>query len=191
MTVDNYKIGFTYEMQIRKIKPEHKRAWVAAVQQGVVNEFSDEDFIITDGWTSKNVIPTLAQNYILGAAFAATTQVSTWYVGLHSTAYTALISDTFSGFLTAATEVTAYTGNPNRLAYVPNTISGGVFTNSSAPTTFTFTSPVTINGGFITSTLAQGNSTGYLISAVRTPTAKSLDVAEQLVVTAGVSLTSV
>lgn len=191
MSNDLCNFGFTYKWEARRIKPKYRTVWQDAIKNGATHIFTDDDFIVFDSWEDHNVVPTAAQNYILGAAFTATTPASTWYLGLHSAAYTCLISDSFTTFLTNAVEVTAYTGTPNRLAYTPDTVANGTLTNTVAPTLFTFSGPVTVNGGFLTNTITQGASTGYLISAVRTASAKTFVATEQLKVTAGLTLTSV
>jgi hypothetical protein len=189
---ESFNFGFSYEMQARRIKPGLKKLWLSAIDSGNEKDFADEDFLVFDEWEVHNVVPTLAQNYILGASFGTVSPISALYVGLHSTAYTCLISDTFASFLASATEVTNYTTTgSNRLAYTQDTIASGSLTNAVSPTIFTFTGSATVNGGFLTGTQAQNASTGYLISAVRTPSAKSFVVSEQLKVLGGLTLTSV
>lgn len=185
------KFGFIWDMQSRRIKPHMERLWAAAVASGNMTDFADEDFLVFDEWSAHNIVPYVGQNYILNAAFSQSgvTPVSGLYVGLHSSAYTCLVSDTFASFLSSATEVTGYSGGI-RLTYSPDTVANGSMSNTVTPATFTFTGSATINGGFLSSTSTQGSSSGYLISAVRTASAKSYLINEQVKVIAGLTLTS-
>jgi hypothetical protein len=150
---------------------------------------------IIDEWDDHNIMPTVGQNYMLGAAFAAVSPVTTWYLGLFtSSVYVPALGDTMSTIIASATEFASYSGSV-RLTFTPDAIAGGVLQNASAPGAFTVAGlgvgvTATIYGAFMTSSSVRGGSTGTLASSVKFTTAKTVVDTDILRVIAGMTLTS-
>lgn len=139
----------------------------------------------------ENIIPNGGRDYILTASLLGGSQLSNWYIGLYSTSYTPLATDTMTSLMSAVTEITTYTTTGSlRLTLTPGALSSGVFSNVASPAQFTATSAMTVNGGFICSNASQGATAGTLLSAVANTSTKTVNTGEILQVTAGLSLTT-
>ncbi|HOU64415.1 MAG TPA: hypothetical protein PK861_00080 [Thermomonas sp.] len=143
---------------------------------------------VIDQITAHNVMPTEGANAILQAALLGGTQVPTWYIGLYEGNYTPSIGDTAALLPGLATECTTYDGT-TRKSWVPGAATGGAASNAAAKAEFTFTANKTVYGGFMTSAPARGATVGALVSVVRFPSPRVLDIDSILRVTAGIVLT--
>jgi hypothetical protein len=134
-------------------------------------------------------MPTEGANHMLNATLKGGAQVSTWYLGLYEGNYTPSVSDTAATFSSMATETSGYT-SASRLAWAPGLVAAGVLDNSSTKAEFTFNTPKTIYGGFMSSASTKGATSGVLMSLVRFSSPRVLDTDSVLRVTAGITLTS-
>jgi hypothetical protein len=148
------------------------------------------DGIVIDTEVAHNLMPTEGVNHLLGVLLKAGTQNTTWYAGVFEGNYTPTIADTAAAFPADATESTAYS-ETNRVALILSTPSSGSIDNIASKAEFTFTATKTIYGGFISSALAKGATSGVLLSVVRFPSPKTVDAATILRATAGFTLISV
>lgn len=154
------------------------------------------DGVVIDSWDEKNLIPTEGLNFILNVlSQAATTKISTWYVGIGTGNYTVTAADTgtgaaWIGSATKAIETSAYTEATRGLLVLP-AATAAALTNSASKITFTANATITITNAFVLSTGTKGDATGVLLSSLKLGTSKTLSSAEQLVVTFTLSATSV
>ena len=143
-----------------------------------------------DGFT--NLTTTEGLNHILDVEFHATTQVTTWYVGLVNNSPTPSYAagDTMAqiGGTNGWTEFTTYTGN--RQAYVEAAASSGVTTNTASKAAFPITGTATIDGGFLCS--AATGTSGILFGegAFSSPGDRSVVSGDTLNVTITITATS-
>ena len=86
----------------------------------------DKDGNIKWEENEKNLIATVGLNHILDVQFHATTQVTTWYIGLKA-AGTPVAADTMASHSSWA-ELTGYSGN--RKEWTEGAASSGSMTNS-------------------------------------------------------------
>ncbi len=140
--------------------------------------------VIIDEFDVKNLVVAQGLNYMLGAALAGGSQITTWYIGLFSGNYTVLDADVASGIAAAATEVTAYTAG-TRQTWTPNssTPSGKATSNSSAQASFTFNGSVTLYGGFLISNSTVSGTSGTLFSGAQFGASKSVISGDILLLT--------
>lgn len=145
---------------------------------------------VVDSFEVNNLMPTEGVNHLLGVAFKNGTQAASWYLGLFEGNYTPTVGDTAATFSATATETTAYAA-ATRMAWTPGAVASGVLDNSASRAEFVFTASKVVYGGFMTSAAAKGATNGALISVVRFPSPRTLDVDSILRVTAGITLTPV
>lgn len=145
---------------------------------------------VVDSFEVDNLMPTEGVNHLLNVAFKSGTQVTSWYLGLFEGDYTPTVGDTAATFSAAATETTAY-ASATRMAWTAGSVASGVLDNSALRAEFAFTAGKVIYGGFMTSAAAKGATSGALISVVRFPSPRTLDVDSILRVTAGITLTPI
>lgn len=146
--------------------------------------------LVVDSFEVSNLMPTEGVNHLLNVTLKGGTQVATWYLGLFEGNYTPTVNDTAATFPANATESTAYAA-ATRMAWAPGTVSAGVLDNSASKAEFVATAAKTIYGGFMTSAAAKSATSGALISVVRFPSPRVLDVDSILRVTAGITLTPI
>lgn len=139
--------------------------------------------VVIDRSVDQNLIPIEGLNHMIGATLKGATQVVNWYAGLFKGAYTPVPSDTASAFPAAATESTAYTGDRKLIVF--GSVADGAVDNSASKAEFTGTTDgEVITGGFVSSAVTKGATTGVLISAVRFSSPKTLNAGDILRVTA-------
>lgn len=136
-----------------------------------------------------NIIPTEGRNSILGVAFNAQAQVTTWFCGVFENNYTPIAGDTMATFPAAAGEVTVY-AEATRPIWNEAAPSAGVITNSANPAVFTFTATKTLFGAFMSSVSTKGATTGVLVSAAKFAASKGVDSGDIGRLTASVTFTS-
>ncbi len=139
---------------------------------------------VIDEFECKNLVVDQGLNYLLGAALAGGSVVSTWYIGLFSGNYTVLAADTASSIASNSTEVTAYAAGA-RQAWVPNSSSpsGKSTSNSSSQASFTFNGGVTLYGAFLVSSATISGTGGTLFSGAQFGASKAVVATDILLLT--------
>ena len=135
-----------------------------------------------DTFEFDNLVVNQGLNYLLGAALAAQTVVTSWYIGLFSGNYTVLAADTAATIAANATEVSAYTAAARQL-WVPAVPASQSATNSASQATFTFNAGVTIYGAFLLSSATISGASGTLFSGAQFGAAKAVVAGDQLLLT--------
>ncbi len=121
-------------------------------------------------WTaeSKNLVVNVGLQYMAGSALVATTQITTWYIGIYGAAAsnTPAASDTASSHI-GWTENTNYNESTRPVANfaAATAANPSVVTNTSNKAVFTMSASVTIGGAFLISNNTKGGTTGTLFSA--------------------------
>lgn len=139
---------------------------------------------------SWNLIPNDALDYIIGSSIKGASQYTNWYLGVFTANRTPVADDTMTTFMADCSESAAY-GSASRTAITFSSPDDGVISNIAAPITLTFASAASIMGGFITTGVTIGSSTGLLLSAVKRTSPKVISEAgEKLEVTLGLALAS-
>ena len=137
----------------------------------------------------KNLVPVEGMDHILSTVLKSGVQVPTWYVGLFKGDYTPSSTDTMLSLPSAATEATEYSGGVRR-PFTPGAVAGGAVSSGVNRSVFEATAPVTVYGGFLSSSSVRGGTTGTLLSVVRFSTPKVLENGSELRVSAGITLAS-
>lgn len=132
---------------------------------------------------NKNIIVTAGLNHILDTQFHATTQVTTWYIGLKG-AGTPVAADTMASHGSWA-ELAGYSGN--RKEWTEGAASAGSMTNSSS-VDFTINATATIAGAFL-NTAATGTG-GTLYGVVDFSSSRAVISGDTLQVTVTVTAAS-
>lgn len=118
---------------------------------------------IKDEFTFSNRIVNEGLDYALGTALNATTQVTTWYLGLTDGSPTTDAGDTI-GSHAGWTEVTDYS-ETDRQTWSSGSVSSQTISNSGSPAVFTFNADaVTVGGAFLVSDATKGGTTGTLFA---------------------------
>jgi hypothetical protein len=143
----------------------------------------DKDGNIKWEENEKNIIVTAGLNHVLDVEFHATTQVTTWYIGLKA-AGTPIAADTMASHSSWA-EITDYSGN--RKEWTEGAASSGSMTNSSS-VDFSVTGTATVAGAFL-NTAATGTA-GTLYGVVDFSSARSVINGDTLQVTVTVTAAS-
>ena len=131
----------------------------------------------------KNIIVTAGLNHILDTQFHASTQVTTWYIGLKG-AGTPVAADTMASH-SSWSELTGYAGD--RKEWTEGASSAGSMTNASS-VDFTINATATIAGAFL-NTAATGTA-GTLYGVVDFSSARSVISGDTLQVTVTVTAAS-
>ena len=131
----------------------------------------------------KNLITTVGLNHILDVEFHATTQVTTWYIGLKA-AGTPAAANTMASH-SSWSELTGYSGN--RKAWTEGAASNGSMTNGTS-VDFTINATATIAGAFL-NTAATGTN-GTLYGVVDFSSARAVISGDTLQVTVTVTAAS-
>jgi hypothetical protein len=136
-------------------------------------------------WTEekKNLITTVGLNHILDTQFHATTQVTTWYIGLKG-AGTPVAGDTMASH-SAWAELSGYSGS--RKEWTEGASSAGSMTNGSS-VDFSVTGTATVAGAFL-NTAATGTA-GTLYGVVDFSSSRSVISGDTLQVTVTVTAAS-
>lgn len=121
-------------------------------------------------WTAEtpNLVVNVGLQYMAGSALVATTQITSWYVGLYGAgaSNTPAASDTASSHI-GWTENTNYSEATRPLANfaAATAANPSVVTNTSNKAVFTMNATTTIGGAFLISNNTKGGTTGTLFSA--------------------------
>ena len=138
--------------------------------------------------SAHNLITNEGLNRLLDVMLHATTQTTTWYVGLFEDNHTVAAGDNYDvpGF----TECTAY-DEAARQAYVEAAASSQSTTNSANKATFTISATKTIYGAFLASVSTKGDHTAgadnVLLCAAQFSSSKAVEDDDTLEVTYTVS----
>jgi len=138
----------------------------------------------------KNIMPTVALNHILSATLLGASQYTSWYLGLYTASYSPVAGDTMTSLIGACSETSAYGAGTNRDEITFPSASAGAVTTAADPNVLTFTANTTVTGGFITSGITIGGTTGILLSAVQFSSPKIIESGESLRVPLGITLAS-
>lgn len=137
----------------------------------IIDEFSDKNLVVNEGLNS-----------LLDIMFHASTQITTWYLGVFEGNYTPVATVTAATIASAATESTAYT-SATRPEYVEAAAASQSITNSASRASFTFNATKTIYGAFLVSNSTKSGTTGTLFSAARFATSKAVESGDELLLT--------
>jgi hypothetical protein len=132
---------------------------------------------------NKNLITTVGLNHILDTQFHASTQVTTWYIGLKG-AGTPVAGDTMASH-SSWSELTGYSGD--RKEWTEGAASAGSMTNSSS-VDFSINATATIAGAFL-NTAATGTA-GTLYGVVDFSSSRAVISGDTLQVTVTVTAAS-
>ena len=131
----------------------------------------------------KNLITTVGLNHILDTQFHASTQVTTWYIGLKG-AGTPAAADTMASH-SAWSELTGYSGN--RKAWTEGAASSGSMTNGTS-VDFSLNASATIAGAFLNT--GETGTLGTLYGVVDFSAARAVISGDTLQVTVTVTAAS-
>lgn len=113
--------------------------------------------------TAQNMVVAEGINHILDVALVATTQITTWYVGLTDGTPTVVSGNTMASHAGWSEEQSAYSQS-DRPAFTP-VRSTHTVSNSSSKASFSVTTAFTTGGAFLTSAPNKGGATGTLLCA--------------------------
>lgn len=140
---------------------------------------------------SENLVVDEALDYILGAAIATASPISSWYVATFSGDVTVLNTWTGGNFPANSTEWTNYV-SAGRPAWTNGAVSAGGVDSFTTKAEFESTQDTQIvRGAALISSAAKGIAGGTLMAASRFPSDKNLDTGEILDVGYGLQLTAV
>lgn len=138
---------------------------------------------------AKNAVVTEGLNHILDTQFHATSQVTTWYIGLIKASYSGAAGDTLASHAgwTEAVVTTDYTGN--RPAWTEGAAANGVTTNA-ATVDFACLTTITLKGAFLCS-VASGTSGVLFCTAAFTGGDQAVNNSDTLKVTYTITASAV
>ncbi len=111
-----------------------------------------------------NLVVNVGLQYLAGSALTATTQITSWYIGLYGAgaSNTPAAGDTLASHA-GWTEVTAYSGTRKLVSWTAATAANPSVAASSAAVSFTMNATTTVGGAFLCS--ATSGTSGTLFSA--------------------------
>lgn len=133
-----------------------------------------------------NIVVNQGLDHILDVVLHASTQVTTWYIGIFEGNYTPVATDTAANITANSTECTAY-DESTRVEYVEAAASSQSTTNSANKATFTINATKTVYGAFLASASAKSATTGTLLAASRFSASRSLVATDELLITYTIS----
>ena len=136
---------------------------------------------VIDEFDTHNLVTYQGLDSLLGVMFTNASQITSWFIGIFSGNYTPVATDTAATFPASATEITAYSGS-TRPAFLGTEATQNV-TNTTSVAAYTFSAPVSVWGGFLSSSAVKSGVAGILFSAAKFTAAKSMDTGDQLLVT--------
>ena len=132
--------------------------------------------------TKENLIVDQGINYIMDAALANGSALTSFFIGLYKNNYTPIAGDvmaTFPGGGVANESTTDYS-EATRPAWTEAGVTAKVITNTASPATFTFTGVSTVIwGAFLSSSSVKGGTSGTLISATKFSASRTLLASDQ------------
>lgn len=136
---------------------------------------------LIDEFDTHNLVTNQGLDSLLGVMFNSSSQITTWFIGIFSGNYTPIATDTAATFPGSATEITAYT-NSTRPAFIGVEATQNI-TNTASVAAYTFNAPVTVYGGFLSSSAVKSGVAGVLFSAAKFTAAKTMEAGDQLLIT--------
>jgi hypothetical protein len=127
---------------------------------------------LLDVTRERNLVVDEGLQYALGVSLAATSKISTWYVGIFETTYTPVAGDDLTALLGSATECTAY-DEANRPTW-SGVLGTLTITNSAARADFTINATKTIYGAWLSSIQAKSTGGGTLWAAAEFASSKAV-----------------
>lgn len=118
-------------------------------------------------------------DYLLNTGLQGAPQATQWYVLIYTNNYDPQVSDTMTGFPSAAGEITDYVGG-TRPAITFDNANGGVIDNTNNVLEIEMTETVSVQGAAIVSVAAKGAATGTLLAAGRFTSPKIRESGEVL-----------
>ena len=115
----------------------------------------------------ENLIVSAGLTYLAGVALLSTTQITSWFLGLTSSAPTIAAGDTMASH-GGWTEFTTYSESVRQTATLVAGAAGAA-SNSASPATFSINGSGTIGGVFLVSNSTKSGTTGTLLSAKALP----------------------
>ncbi len=152
-------------------------------------EVVDQSGNVVDSEEIHNLVPIEGLNHFLNVVLKGSAQAAAWYVGLFEGNYTPTTNDVMATFAAASTENITYTGGVRKTLTL-GTVATGAVDNTANKAEFPFPGNKTIYGGFISSSSAQGGTSGTLLSAVRFSSPKAVAADFTLRITAGFTIAS-
>lgn len=148
-----------------------------------------------DWQTSPNILPTEGLNSLLDVALHGATQITAWYLALHSGSTTPAANLTAATVTSTLTEITSGTegySESTRVAWDEAAASSGAITNTANKAAFTIVTATSLSvaGCFLASASAKGATTGKLMSATKFASARSLSDGDIFNLGYSLSLTS-
>lgn len=137
----------------------------------IVDEFDDPNIVVNEGLNS-----------LLNVNFAASAQITPWYLGIFEGNYTPVSTVTAATIASASTECTAYASS-TRPEYTEAAASSQSITNSANRASFVFNAAKTVYGAFLISNSTKSGTTGTLFSAARFATSKAVESGDELLLT--------
>lgn len=113
--------------------------------------------------TAQNTVVAVGINHILDVALVATTQITTWYVGLTDGTPTVASGDTMASHAGWSEEQAAYS-QADRPSYTP-VRSTHTVSNTAAKASYSVTTAFTTGGAFLASAPNKAGATGTLLCA--------------------------
>lgn len=156
---------------------------------GVFDYQLKRDGKIIDEWQSKNIVVDEGLDATLDIMFHASTQITTWYIGIFEGNYTPLATDTAANITANSTESTAYDESV-RQTYVEAAASSQSITNSANKATFTINDTKTIYGAFLVSDSTKSGTSGTLAAASKFSSSRSVVDDDELLITYTLSISS-
>lgn len=147
------------------------------------------DHRLLDRALVKNRVPIEGLNLMANGLFAGGAIPTGYFIGLWTGAHVPSGEETAADFLTQVTEITAYDGS-TRKPWTPGAVANGGLSNAYALARFNFTSAVTVNGMFMSTSQPKGATAGAIVSVVRFPSPRPVDPSVYLDVLAGFQLVS-
>ena len=115
-----------------------------------------------------NLVVNVGLQYMAGSALTATSQITTWYLGLYGAASSnnPAAGDTMSSHI-GWTEVVAYSEatRPTASFAAATNANPSVVTNTASKAVFSINGTTTVGGAFLTSNNTKSGTTGTLFSA--------------------------
>lgn len=147
--------------------------------------------VIRDGVASEweysdNIVVNEGLNHVLSIVLGAGTQITSWFVAIFSGNYTPVATDNASNIASNSTEATGYS-EANRIAYVPDAVSGQNIQNATTTADFSINSSFTAFGAFLVSASGKNATTGTLIAASRFSASRAVVNLDTLRVTYGLT----
>lgn len=137
-----------------------------------------------------NLIVTEGLNHLWTSAILGGSQITSWYVAIHSGTTAPSASWTAANYASNATEINSSISESARQAYTGATAASGSTNNTSSKAVFTAnTTNVTVWGAAVLSTSTKGGTSGTLLSASKFSASRTLPASSDTI-SIGITLTA-